>query len=240
MVDLYTFSFINPPFTVYWCFLFTAPRLLLRIPWFSSIFPFHIHQNISYDLILNGMLLNFLFPAKTPLWGFKVVLTRKLYISITLSHLAAIDQPMLRCTFVVCLRMMSLQNIWVVTIFHWVCLRIYIIVINIKVFYLLGVKLTSWNPYILKYHIIQFMNMHGQITWAQSNKVARSYLVNLMRSSESRHDNSSQVTNHKYTKGSCSIYRGSNVGIITANGFLQLSRPAKTIGESRNKSVGKF
>ena len=101
--------------------------------------------------------------SQTPLWGFKMVLTQKLYISITLSHLAVIDQPMLRCTFVVCLRMMSLQNIWVVTIFHWVCLRIYIIVINIKVFYLLGVKLTSWNPYILKYHIIQVMNMHGQI-----------------------------------------------------------------------------
>ena len=186
------------------------------------------------------MWMNFLFPAKTPLWGFKVVLTRKLYIFSTLSHLAAIDQPMLRCTFVVCLRMMSLQNIWVVTIFHWVCLRIYIIVINIKVFYLLGVKLTSWNPYILKYHIIQVMNMHGQITWAQSNKVAWSYLVNLMRSSDSRHDDPSQVTNHKYTKGSCSIYRWSNVGIITANGFFQLSRPAKTIGESRNKSMGKF
>ena len=61
-----------------------------------------------------------------------------------------------------------------------------------------------------------------------------------MCSSESRHDNPSQVTNHQYTKGSCSIYRGSNVGIITANGFFQLSRPAKTIGESRNKPVGKF
>ena len=30
------------------------------------------------------------------------------------------------------------------------------------------------------------------------------------------------------------------MGIITANGFFQLSRPAKTIGESHNKSVGKF
>ena len=76
------------------------------------------------------------------------------------------------------------------------------------------------------------------ITSAQSNKVAWSHLVNLMRRSESRPDNPSQVTNH--AKGSCSIYRGSNVGIITANGFFQLSRPAKTIGESRNKSVGKF
>ena len=114
--------------------------------------------------------MNFLFPVKTPLWGFKVVLTRKLYISITLSHLAAIDQPMLRCTFVVCLRMMSLQNIWVVTIFHWVCLRIYIIVINIKVFYLLGVKLTSWNPYILKYHFIQVMNIFQYFYFLRSHQ----------------------------------------------------------------------
>ena len=172
MIYFDPFPFINIPLTVDWCSLCTAPQLLLRTAWFDSSFPFQMHRNISHDLILNGiwcfnMWMNFLFPAKTPLWGFKVVLTRKLYISITLSHLAAIDQPMLRCTFVVCLRMMSLQNIWVVTIFHWVCLRIYIIVINIKVFYLLGVKLTSWNPYILKYHIIQVMNMHGQITWAQ-------------------------------------------------------------------------